>query len=380
MTSQPTRRQAARWAAIVLAGTAMPVTQAAAADRNDSSPNRQRLALGWRLPEGSAAETDRVGVLEIDWPSRHVTILADHPAPGRAHGLHPMPDGGFVAVANRPGRWLMRFDTEGRLLQRHALADDATEHTLGGHALVSTDGERLFTCETDPVSGEGWIGLRDAHSLRRLGAFPSAGLDPHQMQWDAEGALWVANGGIVRHPDGRKTALHRMAPSLVRLDPRDGRVLAQHRLDDPRLSLRHLAWADETNPRLGVALQAEHDDEAQRQQAPVLAVLEDGRLWVPSHDSQAAGYAGDISPGPGGGFVISGQKVGRGLWWHPGAADRLTRMAELGEPCALASWDQGRGVLIAARLGLARWHVDEAPRMLRWPLAMSPDNHALLLG
>lgn len=341
---------------------------------------RQRLAAAWRLPDGSAEELDRVGVLEIDWAASRISVLADHPAPGRAHGLMAMPDGGFVAVANRPGRWLLRCDAQGRVMQRHALDDDGAPHTLGGHAMLSADSQRLFTCETNPDTGDGWIGVRSPDTLRRLGEFPSQGLDPHQMLLDGEGRLWVANGGIPRLRDGRKTALERMAPSLVQLAADDGRLLAQHRLDDARLSLRHIAWAEGGSARLGVALQAEHDDEDRRREAPLLAVLEGGRLSVPTRDAQGAGYAGDIAAGPGGGFVLSGQRTGRGLWWHPGAATELVRVAELGEPCALARWDGGRGVLIAARLGVARWHISDAPRMLRWPMPMSPDNHWLLLG
>lgn len=340
----------------------------------------QRLAAAWRLPDGTAGELDRVGVIEIDWAEGRVKILADHPAPGRAHGLHAMPDGGFIAVANRPGRWLLRCDREGRVMQRHALDDDGTPHTLGGHVLLSADGKALFSSETDPETGQGWIGVRAPDTLRRLGSFKSRGVDPHQMLLDGEGQLWVANGGIPRLRDGRKTALERMAPSLVRLSSDDGRLLAEHRLDDARLSVRHLAWAEGGTRRMGIALQAEHDDETRRRRAPLLAVLEEGRVQVPSRDTQGEGYAGDIAAGPGGGFVLSGQKAGRGLWWHPRAEAQLTQVAALGELCALASWDEGQGVLIAARHGVARWHATDAPRMLRWPVAMSPDNHWLLLG
>lgn len=340
----------------------------------------QRLAAAWRVPDGTAAERDRVGVIEVDWGAARIGIVAEHPAPGRAHGLHAMPDGGFIAVANRPGRWLLRCDRDGRAMHHHTLDDDGTPHTLGGHVLLSADGRRLFSSETDPETGQGWIGVRDPGTLRRVGGFRSQGLDPHQMLLDDEGQLWVANGGIPRLPDGRKTAMERMRPSLVRLSSDDGRLLAEHRLDDARLSVRHLAWAGSGPARMGVALQAEHDDETRRRRAPLLAVLEDGRLQLPSSDTQGEGYAGDIAAGPGGGFVLSGQKAGRGLWWHPGAAERLTPVAELGEPCALSSWDDGRGVLIAARHGVARWHASDAPRMLRWPAPMSPDNHWLLLG
>ena len=41
----------------------------------------------------------------------------------------------------------------------------------------------------------------------------------------ADGSLMVANGGIPRDAEGRKIELERMAPSLVRLDPRGGELL-----------------------------------------------------------------------------------------------------------------------------------------------------------
>jgi hypothetical protein len=52
----------------------------------------------------------------------------------------------------------------------------------------------------------------------------------------------------------------------------------------------------------------------------------------------------------------------------------------LAEPCALAALPDGEGVLIAARRGVARWHLREAPQMLAWPRPLLPDNHAALLG
>ena len=63
-----------------------------------------------------------------------------------------------------------------------------------------------------------------------------------------------------------------MDSSLVRLDTGPtGRCCANGPLDDPRLSLRHLAWSqdqEKTKPYLGVAIQAEHDTATARSAAP----------------------------------------------------------------------------------------------------------------
>lgn len=64
-----------------------------------------------------------------------------------------------------------------------------------------------------------------------------------------------------------------MDSSLVRLQGDSGALLRQWRLSDQRLSLRHLAWNTQRNV-LGIALQAEHDQETERSMAPVLALFD----------------------------------------------------------------------------------------------------------
>lgn len=78
--------------------------------------------------------------------------------------------------------------------------------------------------------------------------------------------------------------------------------------------------------------------------------------------------------------AISAQKQRLGLWWHPGQPRAYTRVAELTEPCALVSWPGGVGVTLHAARGAARWHADLQPRMLAWPIALAPDNHAVALA
>ena len=376
-----------RLAALPLAGV-LPTPA-----RADTAPPAQRLALGWRgtaRPDGSSA--DRVGIVVADWAAGTLRVVADLPAPGRVHGLLGADDGGVLAVATRPGRWLMQMAADGSVRQRiatgpeEASRDGFAATTLNGHAERSVDGHLLYTTETDPATGQGHLGVREATTLRRLAHWPVPGVDPHQIVRTPDGQLLVAIGGIARDAQGRKTALDRMAPALLQIDPRDGRVTGRWTLPDPRLSIRHLAWshADDATGhprRLGVALQAEHDDPVQRRQAPTLAVWDGTTLQLPGADAQAGGYAGDIAPGPADGFVLSAEKTGRGLWWLPDRPTQLVPVAALDEVCALTGWqdDAGAGVLLGARRGLARWHAHQPPRMLAWPAAMVPDNHAVLL-
>lgn len=341
----------------------------------------ERLATAWRVAPGTADDPEQghhVGILRIDWTAGQVQVQADVPVPGRAHGLLALPDGGFLALANRPGRWLLRCDAQGQVMQLRRLDDEPC--TLNGHAASSADGHWLFTTETDPGTGTGRISVRDARTLARVSQFESHGIDPHQLLWTPQGHLVVANGGIPRDTQGRKRADEPMAPSLVCIEAESGRLLGRWTLPDPQLSLRHLAWSAGPERQLGVALQAEHPSAAERQAAPTLAVWDGKQLLLPTGDTRAGGYAGDIAAGPGGGFVISAQKQGRGLWWHPAQPEQMTLVAELTEPCALVAWPDGRGVSLSAGRGVARWHSELAPRMLRWPMPLAPDNHWVRLA
>lgn len=329
----------------------------------------ERYATAWRR-DGR----DHAALLDIDWAQGRLHLRAERELPGRAHGLEPLADGGVLVVGNRPGRWLWRLDADGAVVARRAWPDEPDARTLNGHVLVGSDGDTALSTETDPRSGRGWISLRDLRTLAPLAAFETHGADPHQLLHTDGGRVVVANGGILRDAQGRKRDGESVASSLVLLDAADGRLEGRWTLPDPDLSLRHLAWSHD-GQRLGVALQAEHADAAARAAAPLLAVLEGRRLQVPATAPMAGGYAGDVAAAPGGGFVLSAQKAGRCLWWHPAAPEALTVVAELTEPCALAPSDHGAGVAIGAGFGAARWHARQAPRMTAWPAPLAPDNH-----
>ncbi len=228
--------------------------------------------------------------------------------PTRAHGLCVLPGGDVVAAARRSGDWLVRWQP-GRGTEPQWLWQDG-ERTFNGHVLASPDGRQLYTTETDAETGASWVTVRDARTLQKTAEWPTHGIDAHELVWDmrhtASGAptLIVANGGVPTAPEtGRvKRDLHSMDSSLVRLNARTGQLLGQWRLEtDPRLSLRHLAWSPDGRT-LGIALQAEHDDVARKNAAPVLALFGGTTLHaVPTPDAIAAqlrGYGGSMAATP----------------------------------------------------------------------------------
>jgi hypothetical protein len=254
--------------------------------------------------------------------------------PTRAHALLAEPAGTLLAAARRPGDWLGRFDRQLRPL-REAWA--APGRAFNGHALRV--GERLFTTETDLDNGAGLVAWRDADTLQARAVWPSHGHDPHDLEIDADGRLWVANGGIRTMPEtGRSKRVGAMDSSLVCLDACDGRLLGQWWLADARLSLRHLALAGRrgSGMRIGVALQAEHVDATARRAAPLLAIWEGGALTVPANGPQThGGYAGDIAADAAGGFWIGAARADALL--HCSAAGDLLASQSLPAACGVAT-------------------------------------------
>jgi len=350
-----------------------------------TSDSRQAvLGAAWRGPNKTDAYF--AGALVADWESRTLDILYAVPLPTRPHGLLAEADGGLLVVGVRPGTWLLRCDGKGDVTQQVRVDEEGSTARLGGHAIVAAKGGALYTTETDLKTGRGKIGVRDRQTLRKLAEWETHGIDPHQMLLDHEGHLIIANGGVPRTPTDKKYDLHRMDSSLVRLDAGTGKLLRRWRLDDPRLSLRHLAWSHtpaDDNATLGVAIQAEHDAATARAAAPILAILDGDDLTVPIRANDGIGYAGDIAAAFNGGFALSSNQAGLTQLWHPGAPDKLTTLVKMEEAYALTTWTgpgKGGGVLIATGLGLARCHPTAKPTVLPWPKPMALDNHWVLLS
>ncbi|WP_394788115.1 DUF1513 domain-containing protein [Rhodoferax sp.] len=286
-----------------------------------------------------------------------------------------------LAVARRPGEFLLRFDIHSaRAVQWHDIEDD---RVLCGHAAFAHDGSVLYTTETSTETGAGFIAVRDPVSLEKLREFSSGGLDPHAVMVEPDGSLLVANGGLLNLPETGRVKLNRaqMDSSLARLDPTTGEQRQAWRVNDPFLSLRHLARAaDDT---IAVAMQAEHADAAARRTAPLLALLDkSGLRTVALPDALAlGGYAGDVAYVPGRNaqtadrFVISATRAGQLAWWS--AQGDTPQQLALPEAGALAV--HGADWLASGAQGCVRGEMEDHAleqqlRNVRW------DNHGKWLA
>lgn len=329
--------------AVLLAGTQSPPLWAAR--------HATVLAACWDDTQGR----HHAGWLTVQGPAARPTVRVQRSVelPTRGHGLALLPDGDLLVVARRPGDWLLRLPAQPtRPVQWHWLEPG---RVTSGHVLPGPDGRTVFTTEISSDTDQGLLCLRDARSLEKRAEFETQGHDPHAVSWfpvsstgaaahPLAGMLVVANGGIATTPETGRVKQHLVAmdSSLVCLHPQTGELLGQWRVSDPRLSLRHLAWAHtpEGAPLLGVALQAEHDDPTLRTAAPLLAVLDwqkqpSGALRLATGQPPLAGYGGDVAVigawvGPGRKAVDSTVPSGEGISHFVVSATRGDVLARYG--------------------------------------------------
>ena len=359
-----------------LLGVGAVLWPAARASRADAT-----LLAAWQQQD-----EQRIGLLAVG--DTQWLVQRSLAVPTRAHGLWTEGGGTVLAVARRPGDWLLRWHPRSGQTQWHWISED---RRFNGHVIANVDGATLWTTETDLDTAQGRIGVRDARSLEKTAEWATHGMDPHQLlalpqavgEFPA-GTLMVANGGIPTLPEtGRsKRELGRMDASLVALHPGTGELLGQWRLEDPFLSIRHLA-VDREAGTLGIALQAEHPTADAKATAPVLAVWDGRSLRAAEGQPAVAGYGGDICALPasaGGGFAVSCPRVNRLTLFD--AHGTWKRFVVQPDAYALAShgdrwWLGGSPTLLTGRGGDNPEAVRPAHRTGRPPQI---DNHWVALG
>jgi hypothetical protein len=192
------------------------------------------------------------------------------PLPARAHHVAVSDAlGCYIAVARRPGTWLVLGDLHSGAI--HAEVHVPADRHLYGHGVFSGDARFFYTTESafeDRDSDSGlvveWAVLQEQGrlSLQRGREFATQGVGPHELLLMPDGTtLAVANGGMRTHPATEREVLNldSMQASLVYLDRHSGAVLEQQYLP-PELhqnSIRHLDVTADGLVAIGLQFQGE---------------------------------------------------------------------------------------------------------------------------
>ena len=283
-----------------------------------------------------------------------------------------------VVFARRPGAFMVVFDHSGRVPPQ-TITSPVGRHFFG-HGLFSPDGKLLYATENDFEAAEGMVGIYDAtDGFRRLGEFPTHGMDPHEMLLMPDGrTLAVANGGIETHPDfGRaKLNIATMQPSLVFLDRQTGALIEKHELKPAlhQLSIRHMDLDGAGKLWFGCQYEGPGED------APLLvgrAAPGEELALVNMPDDVLTGfrnYIGSVAANPAAGTVAISSPEGNQMAVLDAATGKVLRSAAMTEVCGLAP----DGASYFATTGTGDVVAPDRPAVARPDYGW--DNHILRLG
>ncbi|MEM8950131.1 MAG: DUF1513 domain-containing protein [Pseudomonadota bacterium] len=287
---------------------------------------------------------------------------------GRAHFSLPLSERGhamafhptrphMVVFARRPGRFAVVIDVdEGVALHR---IDAAPGRHFYGHGTFSPDGRILFATENDYESGQGVIGLYDAHDdYHRIEEYPSHGIGPHELILMPDGrTLAIANGGIRTHPDhGRaKLNLDSMSPALVFADIGNGRHLDQAVLPDTQhqLSIRHLALLNDGLVAIAMQYEGPKTD-----RVPLVGIHDgSGIQMLRAPDDvqrQMRHYGGSVAVDRAGELIAVSAPRGNLVTFWDGRERRYLTSTALTDGCGVAPTDQPGEFLLTGGAGDVR--------------------------
>lgn len=307
--------------------------------------------------------------------------------PARGHSFARCRDV-VVAFSRRPGDYAVVFAArDGKERHRIAAIED---RSFCGHGAFTADGRLLFATEVVGSTGEGMLGIYDAaQGYRRIGEYPTHGLDPHEVRLMPGGRiLAVANGGILMLADMPRLKLNipDMDPSLVYLDVATGRLIRQVRpaRELRQLSIRHIAI--DRYGRVAIAMQYEGPE---TDEVPLVAWHggpedRNGLRFLPMPAEQRAGlrqYCGSAAMDSEGRLLaVTSPRGNRMLLWDMETGQYLAA-AEMPDICGVAAQADSQGFIVSNGLGqiaacsesYALAALNEAGRY-RW------DNHMMVIS
>jgi hypothetical protein len=322
-------------------------------------PSKQAIFLS-----AASDNTEQHWLKAFTIENNRVETLYSHQLSERGHAVAVSPDDSlFVAVARRPGRFLLLGKVQSGEVTQHVEAP-AGRHFYG-HGVFSADGQTFYTTESDyeDMSGDsGRIGVwqvsQSDFTIQRLGEMPTFGVGPHELLLmpDQE-TLVIANGGIRTHPDSERENLNvdTMLPSLIYLHRQSGTLLEQRFLPSEfhQASIRHI----DVNHLGQVAIAIQFEGEPFIR-APLIALHQQGQeiqtLMAPeSVQSQLQQYVGSIRFDHSGRFFVASCPRANVLTFWDAQQASFVAQQRARDTCGVCAFADG--FIYSAGTGLIRY-------------------------
>ena len=335
-----------------------------------------RPRIAWVSAQGLAADNPGLCVAGPDLEPINI------PTGFRGHDVaaHPTRGSEVVLFGRRPGTTMAVLDLGDASLRLTLAAPEGV--AFQGHGFFTPDGALLVTSEADLRTAEGQLGLWETRHYTRVGALPTYGIGPHEVQLMADAdTIVVANGGLLTRPESGAEVLNleTMDSNLTYISLNSGDMLEQWRVPDPKASLRHFDIAPDGLVAIGMQVQRaalSHDRPvpltALHRRGSAIQLLEDGLNLTPSMKDYVGSVAVCIATrsagfsSPRGDVVVfwsidDGQQLGYhqlsdccGLAVNP-SQDAFVVSSSIGEVRSLATTDLKENLSTRRRFDGVRW-------------------------
>jgi hypothetical protein len=279
----------------------------------------------------------------------------------RGHGIILNPDKTQALIfSRRPDTLFWIID----LAQQQIIniIHSPTNRHFYGHGIFEPTARYLYVAENNYASGQGIIGVYDAHQqYQRVTEFSSHGIGPHELAFLSDGlTLVVANGGIKTHPDlGRsKLNLATMQANLAYFIPSKQQFIKKYTLakEYHQLSIRHLSVG--ANDTVSIAMQYQ----GSKQQHPPLLALHQANnpkltlISAPnSIQKQMKNYCGSICHDSSGQFfAMSAPRGGLISFWDN--TGHYLHHLDIPDGCGLTKGNNKGEIVISSGQGLLMTH------------------------
>lgn len=172
-------------------------------------------------------------------------ILSDFSVPNEVHLACLFPTNDSILVCSRiPDANLLKYSLKGELLAE--LKPLPNQH-FEGHGIFSNDEKFLYVTATDyqtnkNLKNNGRLLKLNATNLALIEEYSTGGIGPHELVWQSDTHIAIANTGVITHPDsGRKILNEDNIQSNITLFNTNTKSI-DHQWDVPLLGLsaRHL--------------------------------------------------------------------------------------------------------------------------------------------
>lgn len=220
--------------------------------------NQDRAIIsGYSHTDISGKRLKEYGVLAIQAKNKtqhsrySYVIVSDFSVPHEVHLATLFPDQKSILVCSRkPGASLLKYSLTGKLLAK--LKPLENQH-FEGHGIFSSDEKYLYVTASDFLQGKGKLLKLNSNDLSLVEQFDTQGIGPHELVWQNDEHIAIANTGVLTHPDSGRKILNpdSIQSNIVLFNVQDYKIHYEWKVPQLGLSARHLDRMDDGSLVIG---------------------------------------------------------------------------------------------------------------------------------